>query len=252
MGRGQINIDLVFGYLAFVIFIWYFSGYMGDLFTPFIDYARIESVEKKVLLNRNEIASFVNVDNIGSVCNITLSGKYGNYVEYLIKGFNLFKKDAGFTYPNQTSGSALIIRDYDSFTVLAGTNSTGFNASLRFTIPYTLVRVDGFDNSVFDYYNYTIDDYGNLVFDVNLHAGSDNKLVGYVFHTGINKPSFLVIEVFSPEYDKLFVGSTGIMGSCFAGSESDKLTYHSFFKRLGYGSDEFYGLISMRTWWFDE
>ena len=252
MGKGQVNIDLVFGYLAFIIFVWYFSGYMGDLFTPFIDYAKVEALEKKTLLNRNEVASFININNVQDVCNLTLAGKYGNKISYSIRGFNLFKKDYSFLFPDNTNGSLVFVRDHDSFTVFAGTNSTDFNATLQFTIPSTLVRVEGVNNSVFDYFNQSIDEYDNVVFNLGLHASSSNKLVGYSFHTGFSDDAFLIIERFDNAYFNLWIGNVRAYDSCSSGSENDLLTFHNFFKKFGYGSDEFYALISISTWWEDE
>ncbi|MBR9679187.1 MAG: hypothetical protein GON13_02885 [Nanoarchaeota archaeon] len=249
MVKGQINIDLIFGYLAFILFVWYFSGYMGDLFTPFLDYAKVEALEKKTLLNRNEVASFINVNNIQDVCNLTLEGKYGNEVAYSIRGFNLFKKDYSFFSPDNTAGGLVFVRDYSSFTILAGTNSTDFNSTIQFTIPSTLVRVDGVNNSVFDFYNQSIDDYGNIVFTVGLHASSSDSLVGYSFHTGFKDDAFLMVEIFNNDYSNLWIGEVHAYDSCSSGSENDMLTFHNFFKRIGYGSDEFYALISISTWW---
>jgi len=243
---------MVFGYLAFIIFIWYFSGYISDLFSPFIDYAKLEFLEKKTLLNRNEVASFININNIHDVCNMTLHGKYGNKIEYLIKGFNVFEKDVDYAPPDSTNGSLVFVRDYDSFTVLAGTNSTNFNASIRFTLPFTLVRVDGVNNSVFDYYNWSVDDYGNLAFDVELHAGPGKSVVGYTFHTDFSSDAFLIVERFNHDYSKMWIGDVPAFDYCFSGAENDRLTFHNFFKRVGYGNKKFYALISISTWWNDE
>jgi hypothetical protein len=252
MGKGQINTDLIFGYLAFIVFVWYFSGYVGDLFTPFVDYAGFESLEKNALLQRNRVASFVNINNIDKACNVSVQGVYGSQVSYRIKGFNVFEKDELFTYPNNTYGRVLIIRDYASFTILAGTNSTEYNATLIFTLPYGLVRVEGVSNSDMDYYNQSIDDYGNLVFEVGLFTNSSHRISGYTFHTSFKNDKFMVIEDFSNNPSNLFIGSVKSEGSCSEGAESDLVTSYDFFKRIGYGRNEFYGLISIKTWWIDE
>jgi hypothetical protein len=256
MGLGQINIDLIFGYLAFIVFVWYFSGYVGDLFTPFMDYAGFESIEKSALLQRNKVASVINIDNIKDVCNISVADVYGSSISYLIKGFNVFEKDEDFTYPNETDGGVVIVRDHSSFTIMAGTNSTSFekeyNATIVFTLPFTIVRVDELSTSPPDYYNQSIDDYGNLVFEVGLSTNITDKFSGYVFHTGFKTDKFMVVEDFTNDYSTLFVGDVKAEDFCFSGAESEKVTYYNFFKRIGYGDNEFYGLISATTWWLDE
>ncbi len=249
MGKGQINVDLIFGYLAFLIFVWYFTGYMQELFTPFTDYANLQLLSKKSMLNINDIASFVNLNNINDACNISIPGKYGDKVTYTISGFNIYDQDSDYALPSSTNGSVLFIRDYGSFKVLAGTNGPSFNASLYFTIPNTLVKVYGINNSALDSYNESYDSYGNILFSVNLFANSTHNLSGYNFETGINSNAFLIVESFNHDMALLRVGSYPASASCTSGNQTSTITNENFYKRLGYGNNDFYGLINVESWW---
>ncbi len=255
MKRAQINLDLLFAYIVFIIFIAYFAGYVLDLFNPFLDYSKSVLVEKNNMVLRNNVITILNLKNANEACNISVPNLSGIEVEYSINTFNMVVNDEQITWPNETKGSILFKREQGSLLVVGGTNSTPINATLVFTMPETGIKYNEINVSAGDSIKYSTDSSNNIIFEVNLSVNSTDRLSGYRIFTSFSDSRYVVVSLARDRttgqdlFDTIYIGKTKAGGHCREGGETDLKTQFAQYKNLGEESEDFLSFIEVNAWW---
>lgn len=259
MGKGQINIDLLFAYLVFTIFVWYFSGFVLDLFTPFLDYSKSTVIEKNSLILRNNLIDVFSVDNAKSSCNISIPSLAGSSVSYTISAFNILSTDELVLFPNMTYGRIVLKRERGNLIVMAGTNETPLNASIRITFPESIVKTESFNiTEGTESISYSMDEFSNFLFTVNLSVNSTDRYSAYKILTNLENDSYVIVESIINRssgknlYEYLYIGDVKAFDSCTSGNETDYKTSFTHYKNLGGGVDDYFSLIECDAWWYLE
>ncbi|PIO00039.1 hypothetical protein COT72_02625 [archaeon CG10_big_fil_rev_8_21_14_0_10_43_11] len=253
--NGQINIDLLFGYVVFIIFVAYFSGFVLDLFNPFIDYSRVIATEKNNILFRNEVITNLNLKTIGAACNKTVPNLAGSNISYQINALNILGKDDFAVFPNETSGRVVIAREKGDILVMAGTNFTAINTTLIFSIPEAVVGIDELNTSAGDGISYVFDSSNNLVFYVNLSVTQSDPFSAYRILTTITQPTFIIIiglfdrQTGQNQYNLLYIGDVKAQDSCEAGAQTDLKTTFSHYENLGNTIEDYLSYLEASAWW---
>lgn len=214
--KGIINIDLLIAYMLFNLTLIILIEFITNLLTPFSNEIMIIDLEKKTEGFSDIINKKIDIENIELLCNASSHGLVKKQINYTILGFDLPAVDYEYISPQDTQGSITIIRKDKEFSILAGSNSTSYNASLQFIISknigITNISLDNPDN-----YTKVTDDLGNNVVYINLSFGGSD-IDEMIITTSAQTKDFIIIKVNGFPTNDVFIGNTRVSDSC--GNES--------------------------------
>ncbi len=255
MKKAQIiNIDLMMGYLAFIIFVWFFSNYSLELLNPFIDFHKFQINEKNTMILANLMFPSVDLKNFDKVCNITITGNTGNEVTYKIIGFDLFNTDLDYITPNLTEGSIVFVRNFNELAILTGTNSTKLNSSVTITLPETIVRTESTLTETDDSISYNFDVYGNVIIKISSYVNSTDGYDEFKILTGFETSNFAIINSIEDNTTEditnvAYLGALKLSDYCSEGYEKDSTSNMEYFKKLEYNNENLLAQVTIKSWW---
>jgi len=241
--RGQVNLDIIIAYIAFIAFALFLVTYFSNLFKPFLDYYSGDVLVKRGLILEQEILSNIDLNDFDKLCSsISVPGLTGVNISYDIAGFNVFYHD----YSNSSLANGLnIVRDFNVLRIERLHGGSG-NYQMIFTIPQASLKVFSENTTTGDSLSITSDNYNNNKITVLLTPNSTYDK-SYILTTPYSSTSFMLIESVNST-----VGLNGFRtdDSCGAGLfDGRDITHSEFFKSLAINGESVFVKVSADAWW---
>ena len=248
MSKAQVNLDIIFGYMTFLILIYYFAGLTVDLYTPFLDKSRTENNLKKNLVLVSLVKVF-DYENFEESCDIFQEGLSGISTNYKILGQRLDSISLEDSFVKGVSfwrvPGFLKVKGYSN-------NSPGL-ASFSLLLPPSVIKVSTVNFTSFDNYVVSKDEQDNNFIEVNLSFSSEDDYKELLISHNVNYPSYYFLDSFSSVSLNYFFEKIPGRKSCFKTEvESEDSIFFEFFSDLGSFDKDLVGFVSVESWWNDE